>query len=94
MDNYSEITEEREVPKCKLKVSSWPKYEGFNNAMPYESKEELHRILPSPIIKWSDYYQTLPDAALEARRDFYWMKKLNEKAEKIKERRLADGKEQ
>jgi hypothetical protein len=59
-----------------------PKYERlpeirFRNSIPYESREEPHRILPSPVIKRSDYYyQDLSDAAFEVIRDLTLKKML------------------
>ena len=95
MDNYSEsVGEQKEVPKCRLKVKAWPKYACFENTFPYGSREELHKILPSPIVKWSDYCQDLSDSANEVKRDFVWMKRLKEKSELIKERRRKNGEEQ
>ena len=92
--DYLSAREEREVPKCKMKRTDNPECTYHKNTIPYESVFKRNQTLPSPIVKWSDYYQTVPDSTNETKRDFNWMKNLKEKAKKIKERRNGDGEEQ
>jgi hypothetical protein len=93
MDNLSQGTKEELQPKkCSVIKKELPDCKYYKYTIPFQSKEEMHKLLPSPIVKWSDYYQTIPDAAREIRNDFYWMNQLRKKSER--KERLKNGKEQ
>lgn len=66
----------------KLTKEEYPDCKYYKYTIPFESKEEMHRLLPSPIVKWSDYYQDIKDAAAEIRKDERWMERLRRKAVK------------
>lgn len=72
-------------PKCKLKSKKYPNCNYYKNTLPFSSREEIHKILPSPKIEWSDYCQTFADSFYKTLNDFEYVKKVIKKAERQKE---------
>lgn len=87
-------TKEGLVPYCKLKKKDYPDYDYFVNSIPFESREKLYTELPSPVVEWSDYYQTIPDVANKIRKDQLYVKKVLGKKEKLRKLREQNGEKQ
>lgn len=63
----------KQIPECKVKKMP-AHYNAFIYSIPYESIEERN-LLPSPIIKFNDYYyQTIKEAGFEVCKDIYYIK--------------------
>ena len=65
----------KQIPECKIKKMP-AHYNYFIYSIPYSSIEERN-LLPSPIIKFNDYYyQTIKEAGFEVCKDIYYVNAL------------------
>lgn len=87
MDNLSSTKE----GQAKLK-KAYPKYERYENSIPWESRELLHAILPSPLIEWDDFGERKsPSFAERTARDFSHVKRMKAKRKELENKK--NGKE-